>query len=197
MTYLALGDSYTIGELVPIYESFPFQLVQILRKKGISVLAPEIVAKTGFTTDELWERISQTQLLNKYDITTLLIGVNNQYRARTTDTFVPEFERLLDFAIHKTHYSQNVLVLSIPDWGVTPFAAEKDREQIAREIDAYNAVCREVAVSRQVTFIDITQEQRMHGHDAAYLASDQLHPSGQEYAKWAQKVALYYEKVLR
>ena len=192
-SYLALGDSYTIGEQVPVADSFPYQTLQLLRKADLGednhqhiFAAPEIIAKTGWTTDELSAAIGQTVFLPKYDIVSLLIGVNNQYRGRPVEEFKKEFELLLQMAIQFAGgIEKNVFVLSIPDWGVTPFAHDRDRKKIASEIDAYNTVCERSAATFQTHFIDITGAQRLHGNDAEYLAGDGLHPSGKEYKKWA------------
>lgn len=197
-SYLALGDSYTIGELVPIYDSFPYQSVQLLRKQyQLDFLAPEIIAKTGWTTDELLSSIQQTAFLPTYDVVSLLVGVNNQYRGRRVEDFTPEFETLLQKAIaFAGQQPQRVFVLSIPDWGGTPFAAEKDNEVIAAEIDAYNAACKKLAEAYHCSYIDITTSQRKDAQDAAFLASDLLHPSGNEYAKWAQKLATMIQNTI-
>lgn len=188
-TYLAIGDSYTIGEQVPLHESFPYQTVQILRSKfGIQhqFLAPEIIAKTGWTTDELSAQIASTTFLPQYDFVSLLIGVNNQYRGRSVDNFKPEFEYLLKKAIaFAGGNSQHVFVISIPDWGVTPFAADRDKVQIANAIDEYNKVCQDIASQHHCHFIDITTSQRADIHLVEFIAEDKLHPSGKEYAKWA------------
>lgn len=189
-SYLALGDSYTIGEGLPIYESFPYQTVQVLRKAGYSLYAPEIIAKTGWTTDELQAGISNSRLLASYDLVSLLIGVNNQYRGRSLPEYTQQFEALLQQAIgfagkQPTH----VFVLSIPDWGVTPFANGKNSATIAQEIDAFNAVNRLFAKKYSVNYIDITPGTRLAANDPSLLAADQLHPSGKEYAQWALKLA--------
>jgi lysophospholipase L1-like esterase len=189
-SWLALGDSYTIGEQVPLHESFPYQAVQILRKSGMEIYAPEIVAKTGWTTDELNDHIMKTQLRGKYDMVTLLIGVNNQYRGRNWYEFKLEFINLLQKATAFADGDPSkVYVLSIPDWGVTPFAKDRDVSKIAREIDQYNDQCKFVAGDMGCIYIDITQSQRNDGNNPEFLASDGLHPSGKEYAKWAQKLA--------
>jgi hypothetical protein len=135
-TYLALGDSYTIGESLAVHESFPYQAVQLLRKKGLLFSAPEIIAKTGWTTDELDKALNEVRLLNKYDFVSLLIGVNNQYRGREAMEYKMEFEALLKKAIaFANDKPSHVVVVSIPDYGATPFAAEMDRDKITREID--------------------------------------------------------------
>lgn len=188
-TYLALGDSYTIGEQVPLYESFPYQTVQLLRNhfgNHHQFLAPEIIAKTGWTTDELSAQISATTFLPQYDFVSLLIGVNNQYRGRSVENFKPEFESLLNKAIAFSGGNhQHVFVISIPDWGKTPFAADRDIHKIATEIDDYNNACKEIALAHHCHFIDITTSQRADSHLEEFIAEDKLHPSGKEYAKWA------------
>lgn len=189
LSYLALGDSYTIGEQVQLAESFPYQTVQLLREAGIAFFAPEIIAKTGWTTDELMDAISRTRLLPKYDVVSLLIGVNNQYRGKSVDDFQNEFTQLLKAAIGFAGNPKNVFVLSIPDWGVTPFASGKDTKKIVGEIDAYNNACRSIAGENKVTFIEITESQRSEATSADFLAPDGLHPSGKEYAKWAVLLA--------
>ena len=189
-TYLALGDSYTIGEQVLLAESFPYQTVQLLRQQGYNIVAPEIIATTGHTTDELMKSIQQTTTLQLYNIVSVLIGVNNQYRGRAVENFELEFENLLLKAIDFANkISTNVFVLSIPDWGVTPFAFDKDTATIAVEIDNYNKVCKSMATKYHTHFIDITTTQRKDGKDSTYLAVDALHPSGKEYAKWATLLA--------
>lgn len=194
-SYLALGDSYTIGEQVRMHDNFPYQTVQLLRAKGLSFYAPEIVAVTGFTTDELNTLIDETMLLPQYDFVSLLIGVNNQYRGRIVENFEEEFEALLQRAIaFAAGNASHVFVVSIPDWGVTPFAADRDHKKIATEIDAFNAVCESVSKKYNTHFINITPSQRADGNKEAFLATDKLHPSGQEYAKWA---ALLSEEILK
>lgn len=189
-TYLALGDSYTIGEQVPLHESFPYQTLQLLRNTGHLYYAPEIIAKTGWTTDELNEQINKTNLLPQYDMVSLLIGVNNQYRGRNWYEYKIEFMHLLQRAINFAGgNNENVYVLSIPDWGVTPFAKEKDCDRIALEIDKYNEQCKLVTEEFNCNYIDITAYQRIDGANAEFLAIDGLHPNGREYAKWAEKLA--------
>ena len=185
-TYLALGDSYTIGEQVRINESFPYQTVNKLRQQKLPFTAPEIIASTGFTTDELNAAIDETTLLPQYDFVSLLIGVNNQYRGKMIEDFELDFEILLKRAIHFAgNIPAHVFVLSIPDWGVTPFAAESDIPAIANAIDAFNAVCKRMTEKHQAHYIDITQSQRDDGRNEVFLAADKLHPSGKEYSKWA------------
>lgn len=189
-SYLALGDSYTIGEQVPLQDSFPYQTVQLLRNQfgnQHQFLAPEIIAKTGWTTDELSAQISATTFLPQYDFVSLLIGVNNQYRGRSVENFKPELEALITKAIaYAGGNNQHVFVISIPDWGVTPFAEGRDRNQIAIEIDQYNNTCEQIALQYQCHFLEITTSQRADSHLEEFIAEDKLHPSGKEYAKWAE-----------
>ncbi len=197
-TYLALGDSYTIGEQLLLLESFPYQTVQLLRKKSATktsasetyFAAPEVIAKTGWTTDELTSAIEQITLLPQYDFVSLLIGVNNQYRCRSLHEFETEFTHLLQMAIQfVANQPKKVFVLSIPDWGITPFAEGRDCKKIAGEIDAFNDVSKKVSALHQCHFIDITSSQRTDGNNAEFLAADGLHPSANEYAKWARLLA--------
>ena len=190
ISYLALGDSYTIGEGVPLYESFPYQAVQNLRKKGLNILAPEIVAKTGWTTDELQTAINTAKFLPLYDLVTLLIGVNNQYRGKSAEVYAEDFETLLKQAIAFAGNDKGrVVVLSIPDWGATPFAEGRDRAKITAEIDAFNVINRKISSKYKVHYIDITPGTRLAAQDPTLVTKDKLHPSGKEYAKWAEKVA--------
>lgn len=193
-SYLALGDSYTIGEQVLLTQNFPYQLTALLREAGIELAAPEIIAVTGYTGNELEQLMAQHRFASRYDLVTLLIGVNNQYRGQTVEEFAPSFHRLLataiDFAANRP---ERVFVISIPDWGRTPFAQERDGVKIAEEIDAYNLFCREASEAVGVEFTDITTSQRIHAHDAARLAPDLLHPSAVEYADWAK---MLFQKTL-
>lgn len=192
-TFLALGDSYTIGEQVLLSDAFPYQTVQLLRSSlhgHIPMAAPEVVAKTGFTTDELLSFMGQRAFLPEYDVVSLLIGVNNQYRGRPVAEFKADFYVLLQKAILLAGGNAlHVFVLSIPDWGATPFAAGKDTQQIADEIDSYNEVCKTLAGDSNCVYIDITNSQRADSQHKEFLAADELHPSGHEYAKWSEKLA--------
>jgi lysophospholipase L1-like esterase len=189
-SYLALGDSYTIGEAVELYKSFPYQLVQLLRNAGYDFHAPEIIAKTGWTTDELEEVIRHYRFLSKYDFVTLLIGVNNQYRGRQAIEYKEQFETLLQKSIELANgKKEHVIVVSIPDWGVTPYAKNSDREKIAREIDVFNGINKAVSIQYKVQYVEITEGLREAKADATLIASDGLHPSDKEYTKWATKVA--------
>jgi lysophospholipase L1-like esterase len=188
---LSLGDSYTIGEGVPLYDGFPYQTVQLLRRAGHSFHAPEIIARTGWTTDELSAGINRFQLQPPYTVVTLLIGVNNQYRGRTVGEYALQFEQNLTQAIQLAGTPLRVSVLSIPDWGIAPFAAENghDSRRIALEIDNFNATAREITVRHRLSFIDITAHGRITGASATAFAADGLHPSAATYRHWAQLLA--------
>jgi len=188
-SYLALGDSYTIGQSVMASENFPNQTVQLLNQQNYNFKSPEILATTGWTTDELQTNINNHTFTPPYDFVSLLIGVNNQYRGRTVENYKPEFESLLKQAIQFAGGNANrVIVVSIPDWGVTPFANGRDKAQIAKEIDDYNAANRYISEIYKVHYIDITPGSREAATDLSLVAGDGLHPSAKEYAKWAQKV---------
>ncbi|MBS1774095.1 MAG: SGNH/GDSL hydrolase family protein [Bacteroidetes bacterium] len=197
-TYLALGDSYTIGEQVPSEENFPHQVVAMLNKQGIKVAPPVIIATTGWTTDELLTAIKERAIKDTFTFTTLLIGVNNQYRGRDIENYKQEYTALLDTAIRYANgHTQNVYVLSIPDWGVTPFAEGRDRVKVAHEIDAYNNACKEITLAHKCHYLDITDSTRKNGKTPEYLAGDGLHPSGKEYHIWAERLAPMVAKVLK
>lgn len=192
--FLALGDSYTIGESVSESERWPSQLAKLLERDDIQ---PEvtIVARTGWTTDELWQGIQDTEIEPPYDLVSLLIGVNNQYRGYDIDQYREQFSFLLNKAIEYAGGNPDrVLVLSIPDWGVMPFAAGHDREKIAKEISAFNAVNREESEKAGVHYVDVMPGSRQAMNDSALIASDGLHPSGRMYSEWAR---LAYPEALK
>lgn len=198
LTYLALGDSYTIGEQVPAAESFPMQVAGRLKAAGLPLAEPVIIAKTGWTTGELQEAIDKAAITDIYDMVTLLIGVNNQYRGYSVDDYRKDFAALLEQAIgFAGQRTGRVLVLSIPDWGVTPYASGRDRNVIAQQIDAYNMVNRTLTQKAGVNYIDITPGTREAATDESLLTGDGLHPSGKAYAQWAETVAGYYEILFR
>ena len=189
-SYLALGDSYTIGEGVPLYDSYPYQAVQLLRKAGLNFYAPEIIARTGWTTDELAAAMARTLLLPRYDLVTLLIGVNNQYRGRNLGEYGVQFEQLLHQAIGLAQPQGRIIVLSIPDWGVSPFAETqgKDRKEIATAINSFNTLARQITQEKHLPFIDITGHSRTQGSPENF-AADGLHPGAGQYTWWAERLA--------
>ena len=180
--YLALGDSYTIGESVDASERFPVQLARTLK-----IGEPQVIAKTGWTTDELNAAIDAANPQGPFDLVTLLIGVNNQYRGRSADEYRTQFAALLQRAIgFAGGDASKVIVVSIPDWGVTPFAEGRDRAKIAREIDQFNAINREEASRAGAKWVDITPISRRS--DPALVAADGLHPSGKQYTEWVKAI---------
>ena len=187
LRYLALGDSYTIGEGVDPGLRWPLQLAHALRDEGIPLDDPTIIATTGWTTDELSAAIDAVEPLGAFDFVSLLIGVNNQYRGRSVDAYRDEFDALLARATGFANgRADRVLVLSIPDWGVTPFAIQsgRDRIRIADELDACNAAARDACAARGIAFVDITPVSRERGGEDAMLADDGLHPSAAMYVEW-------------
>jgi len=197
LRYLALGDSYTIGEGVAAEGRWPHQLAAALRTRGIPLDDPHTIATTGWTTDELDAGIDADARHGPFDFVSLLIGVNDQYRGRPLDDYRPRFESLLQRALgFAGGRAQRVLVLSIPDWGVTPFAQDRDRALIASELDAYNAAAARICAMQGVAFVDITGLSRDHGHDPAMLAEDGLHPSAAMYRLWAERAMPLAERLL-
>ncbi|MDE3236573.1 MAG: SGNH/GDSL hydrolase family protein [Bacteroidota bacterium] len=189
-TLLCLGDSYTIGEGVPLHESFPYQLVQLLREKGLHFQAPEIVAQTGWTSFELAEHLLHTHLNEHYDFVTLLIGVNNQYRNLSLEDFKTDLDFLIKKAIHLTgDKNERVIVLSIPDWGFTPYAKHKNTTVISEEINDFNTAVQKAAQQHHTQFISITEASKKVKEDETLLAKDHLHYSGKAMYNWALDIA--------
>lgn len=189
ITYLALGDSYTIGERVPEQERFPIQLADSLEANGQKVSDVRIIARTGWTTGDLEQGISNATIEgDTFDLVTLLIGVNDQYRGYPIDDYGPAFHGLLNRAIaFAGDRNERVFVLSIPDYGVTPFGQQRPNPvQISAEIDAYNQINREIAELNGVTYINITPISREALNNASLVAGDQLHPSGEMYRRWVE-----------
>lgn len=195
--YLALGDSYTIGESVDENERWSNQLAAMLEtspqlggNEGGIDIDVTIIARTGWTTSELWDGIQKETLSPPYDMVSLLIGVNNQYRGYDIEEYRTEFIFLLNKAIeYAGGDASKVFVLSIPDWGVTPFAQGRDAEKIAGEIDAFNQINREETQKMGIQYVDITPVSRKAVYYPELIAGDGLHPSGKMYAEWA-KLAL-------
>jgi len=197
-TYLALGDSYTIGESVAPEDRWPVKLVRDLNKAGFDVEEPVIVATTGWTTSELARGIGRAKVDGQYDLVSLLIGVNNQFRGQSIDTYRKEFRALLhqSVALAKGKVG-HVIVLSIPDWGVTPFAIGRDGAKIAADIDAFNHVAKTETEKAGAVWIDITPESRKAATEGTLIASDGLHPSGKMYAEWVKLALPIAERALK
>jgi lysophospholipase L1-like esterase len=186
--FLALGDSYTIGETVLPEDGWVGQLIEALRLHGVFSHETRILARTGWTTDELSAAMDKAGLEGPFDLVTLLIGVNNQYRGRSAEEYRAEFRGLLDRAVGLAGSPTRVIVLSIPDWGVTPFAASWDRSRIAHEIDEFNALKQAETSSAGARYVDVTPVSRRAATDEALTASDGLHPSRAMYAEWVRLV---------
>ncbi|WP_369040403.1 SGNH/GDSL hydrolase family protein [Stenotrophomonas maltophilia] len=188
LSYLALGDSYTIGEAVAVEGRWPHQLAAALRAQGIDLADPQTIATTGWTTDELDAGIDAASPQGPFGLVSLLIGVNNQYRERPLDEYRAQFQALLQRATgFAAGRAGRVLVLSFPDWGVTPYGAGSGRDlaRVARETDAFNAAAEEISARHGAAFVDITGLSRDCGADPAMIAADGLHPSAQQYARWS------------
>jgi lysophospholipase L1-like esterase len=197
LSYLALGDSYTIGKGVPLYQSYPYQAVQLLRSRGQPFHAPEIVARSGWTTSELNSHIDNTILNTVYDVVSLLIGVNNQYRGTSSNLYAIEFEGLLRRSITLAGEKPSaVFVLSIPDWSLTPFANGRDKGRISAEIGIFNEINRSLSEKHRANYIDITTGSPEMSDDPSFITEDGLHPSGKAYKRWAELLADAVKKAL-
>lgn len=197
--FLALGDSYTIGEGVVAEGRWPVQLARRLRAEGVAIGDPEIIATTGWTTDELSAAMEKATFTPPYALVTLLIGVNNQYRGRDVANYRKEFSALLSRAIALAgEHAEHVIVVSIPDWGVTGFAREQRRDphRIGIEIDAFNATAREIAHDRGCAFVDVTGLSRTAGDADDMLVADRLHPSAAQYATWTEAILVAARQAL-
>ncbi len=197
---LCLGDSYTIGEAVLPQERFANLAIALLKEKGISFEAPHIIAQTGWTTDELAAAINNEGLNRKFDVVTLLIGVNNQYRNRTIENYKAELAQLVQTAIgFSKHGAKAVLILSIPDWSVTSFVAQdvqrRTAPQIQAQIEYFNTAKKQVAALYDITFIDITPISQMAKNERNLIAEDGLHPSGEMYLQWAELLCKEIEQL--
>lgn len=195
LSYLALGDSYTIGEAVKEADSWPMVLSKKLSSGDLVVSCDKIIATTGWTTDELLAAVRKEEdilLKNNYNLVSLLIGVNNQYRDYSFRQYKKEFKKLVKKAINFAgDNSQHVFVLSIPDYGVTPFAEEKDKDiaKIASDLMNYNNFAKSLCIKYNVAFYDITPISLKAQLDNTYVAADGLHPSAKMYKEWAAYIA--------
>lgn len=187
LTYLALGDSYTIGQSVSENDRYPVQVVHRLRSDGFTYTSPDIIAVTGWTTGDLLNATPATAPSPPYHVVSLLIGVNNQYQYRSQSEYRTQFTELIQRSIHLAGDSpSHVIVLSIPDYSVTPFARGRDRALIAAQIDSFNAINKKVAMNYHTAWLDVTRESRKAADDPSLIAGDSLHFSGKEYAVWAE-----------
>lgn len=186
--YLALGDSYTIGESVPSAENFPHQLVKLLNENKFNFDEPEIIAKTGWRTDQLIQKVNETKLKHEqYDLVTLLIGVNDEFQGRSVNDYKPQFIKMLDQAIQLAgNDSSKVWVFSIPDYGFTPFGTAQ-KARISARLDEYNALNKQLATEKGVHYVEITTISRKGLETPALVATDGLHPSADMYKLWVEE----------
>jgi lysophospholipase L1-like esterase len=188
VNFLALGDSYTIGESVSEQDRWPVQLIRELRAKGYECKEPTIIATTGWRTDDLDKAIATADVRDEYNLVSLLIGVNNQYQGKSAQSYAPEFEALLQKAIGFAQGEKSkVFVVSIPDYGFTPFGTEK-QDQIMKDIDEFNAVNKAIADKLGIQYVEITGISRKGLEDPTLVATDGLHPSGKMYTMWVEKI---------
>jgi lysophospholipase L1-like esterase len=194
---LSLGDSYTIGESVSSDDRWPVVLVSLLRARGTEISDPQIIARTGWTTRDLGAAIDDARPRGPFDLVTLLIGVNDQYRGRSPEEYRPQFRLVLSRAMTQAgKRPESVVVISIPDWGVTPHAQGRDRRKIAAEIDAFNAVNRDEALAAGTHYADITALSRLAATNRDLVAADGLHPSAAMYVQWAHAILPLAAQVL-
>lgn len=187
LTYLALGDSYTIGESVPSSDRWPVQIAGLLRQGNVDIADPDIIARTGWTTAELQDAISKSSNQKKYDLVSLLIGVNNQYRGQPLSIYRTEFRQLLQTAVAFADGKiSHVVILSTPDWGYSPFAQSRDKAVISTEIDQFNAIAQDECQQAKIAFVNITPITRQFTGNAEF-ALDGLHYSGLHMRRWAEQ----------
>ena len=197
INYLALGDSYTIGESVAQQQTFPFLLAQQLKSKNNMDVKPKVIARTGWTTNELQSAIDQAKPSLDYDLVTLLIGVNNQYRGMSLKQYEREFTVLLDQAIsYAQSKKEKVVVISIPDYGCTPYGAGS-KERIGREIDEFNRVNKRVAIKKGVHYVDINPTSKLAATKPSLVAEDGLHPSAEMYKLWVELIIPEVQYILK
>jgi lysophospholipase L1-like esterase len=197
-SYLALGDSYTIAEAVPASESFPMQTAALLEQAGVSMDKPKVIATTGWTTADLKRAIAREKITDTFSVVSLLIGVNNQYQGLSSAAYQTEFRQLLQDAIQfAAGHPEHVIVISIPDYSITPFAQQLHSKTIAQEIDLFNEINKKIALVAGAQYLDITTESRQANASAGLLAADGLHYSGKEYHIWAQMLAPLMQKLLQ
>jgi len=198
LSWLALGDSYTIGQSVADSERYPLQAAGLLREGGMPMKDPEIIAVTGWTTQNLLNALKNKPVSSSYAIVTLLVGVNNQYQGRSLAEYKIQFTSLVEQSIQLAgNRRERVIVLSIPDYSVTPFARGLDRAAIAREIDDFNDAGRAIAAQYKVQWLDVTGSSRRAANDRSLIAADSLHFSGREYRNWASMLALLIRPALQ
>ena len=188
LSLLALGDSYTIGEGVNEEERWPNQFVQVAYENGIDFLTPRIIAMTGWKTYDLINEIESSNFEKKYDYVSLLIGVNNQFNSRSINEFEDDLDKLLTKINNLKKKDGSVLIISIPDWGSSPFGENMDRNQISTEINSFNNSLKSFANINGLKYVDVTEISRRAINEPNLITSDNLHPSGLMYLEWAKKI---------
>lgn len=190
-SFLALGDSYTIGEGVKESKRWPNQFIEIAYEKGLYFEKPEIIAQAGWKTYDLLNAINETNFTKKYDYVSLLIGVNNQFNSRSIYEFEEDLNKIMDKIDILTKNNGSTIIISIPDWGYTPFAESYNRDTISYEINLFNKSLKNFADKNDIKYVDVTEISRKTLNEDDLLASDNLHPNGLMYLEWAKKI---YEK---
>ena len=190
-SFLALGDSYTIGEGVEESKRWPNQFIEIAYEKGLYFEKPKIIAQTGWKTYDLLNAINETNFTKKYDYVSLLIGVNNQFNSRSIYEFEEDLDKIMDKIDIIRKNNGSTIIISIPDWGYTPFAESYNRDTISYEINLFNKSLKNFADKNDIKYVDVTEISRKTLNEDDLLASDNLHPNGLMYFEWAKKI---YEK---
>ena len=190
-SFLALGDSYTIGEGVEESKRWPNQFIDIAYEKGLYFEKPKIIAQTGWKTYDLLNAINETNFTKKYDYVSLLIGVNNQFNSRSIYEFEEDLDKIMDKIDIIRKNNGSTIIISIPDWGYTPFAESYNRDTISYEINLFNKSLKNFADKNDIKYVDVTEISRKTLNEDDLLASDNLHPNGLMYFEWAKKI---YEK---
>jgi lysophospholipase L1-like esterase len=197
LRYLALGDSYTIGTAIDQENSYPNQLADTLISKGIEIETPQIIATNGWTTTDLKEGIQEAQPDSNFDMVSLLIGVNNQYQGKDIGLYRTEFRELLEKAISFAGgNADHVFVISIPNYGVTPFASSRNPEKIRTELQNYDRIAKEISSEYDIPFINITPISELAADDLSLLATDELHPSAKMYSMWIGEMLPNVNKII-
>lgn len=187
-SFLALGDSYTIGEGVEESKRWPNQFIEIAYEKGLYFEKPKIIAKTGWKTYDLLNAINETNFTKKYDYVSLLIGVNNQFNSRPIDEFEQDLNDLMEEMKKIKKNDGSIIIISIPDWGYSPFGESSDMIDISSQIDLFNSSLRKFASTNNLKFVDVTEISRRGIDEPNLIAGDSLHPSGIMYLEWAKKI---------
>ena len=187
-SFIALGDSYTVGEGVNEYERWPNQFVDIANENGFDFDQPVIIAETGWKTYDLLDSINQTNFTSKYDYISLLIGVNNQFNSRPIHEFEEDLNKLMDEMNRIKKDDGSIIIISIPDWGYTPFAESVEMSDISEKIDLFNSSLMKFAATNDLKYVDVTEISRRAINEPNLITDDNLHPSESMYLEWANKI---------